>query len=189
MILKTEALTDHITTRHTGNNVLLNDDVMVIPLELDAGEKDPEAEKTTEAQNKSPEVKKKTSEPQKKISEAEKKTSEVRKRHLEADEKVSNVKEPEVKRTKFDSNQYIQSYPLGYPPELVLKNAKSFPLQKSQSFCLAPKQVQQAPDLQYSHSFTLPKPPKHRIAHEKKPEPLKIKMKLKKGNQGQWCVV
>lgn len=151
MVLKPQALTEHIEKRHSGQNVLLNDD---------------EVSQKVESKPKETEI----------------------------------VVEQKVKRQKLDLNRNIESFPLGYPPEMLFEKPKmlpkkpeksfvpSFPLQRTQSFHQVPKTPQQ--NLQASQSFTLPNPPKQRVAHQpKKPEPLKLKMKLKKVEQGHWSVV
>jgi hypothetical protein len=135
MVLRPQALNEHIEKKHKGNNLLMDD-----------------------------------------LSD-------------KVEEKSEKIDEPKAKRQKVDHNRNIESYPLGYPPELVIEQPPQFQLQKSQSFYQIPQQVHEPQSLQYSQSFTMPKPPKRRIAHQTKPEPLKIKMKLKRAEQGQWSVV
>jgi hypothetical protein len=135
MVLKPQALNEHIERKHKGNNLLMDETPMTV----------------------------------------------------EAPKEPAKVEPPKAKRQKLDHNRNIASFPLGYPPELVI--TKAVQLQKSQSFYQIPQPVQHAPDLQYSHSFTLPNPIKRRIAHQPKQEPLKIKMKLRRVEHGQWSIV
>ena len=143
MVLKQEALVEHIRNRHSGNFELLTEEFPMMAIES-------------------------------------------------MDNESTKTLEPKAKKQKVDHNLNIESHPIDFPPEKVIKQENYEPLQTSQSFYQITnnKSVNESQTILYSQSFTMPNNPKRRIAHQARNlEPLKIKMKLKKSDHGSWSVV
>lgn len=105
-------------------------------------------------------------------------------------EPMTNSNPNEIQQ-KIAINLNIESYPLIFSPLLIFKKDENL---QSKSFEV-PQSSQPAEDPkiesdQCLSSFTLPKPLKRRIAHrQNESNPLKLKMKIRKVEQGKWSVV